>query len=122
MGWRLLTIAGLFDCWTPPGGGEALYTYTVITVDASPNIQSIHDRSTIQIGSIVAFHFLLVQSKSTVLGVMGGCGVISQDACCAGWRGRSKTVVGLWRGEVTGSHEITSVKVLPDLSPRLVVG
>nr|XP_055039195.1 abasic site processing protein HMCES [Misgurnus anguillicaudatus]XP_055039196.1 abasic site processing protein HMCES [Misgurnus anguillicaudatus] len=43
-GWRLLTMAGLFDCWTPPGGGEALYTYTVITVDASPDIQSIHDR------------------------------------------------------------------------------
>ncbi|XP_056108787.1 abasic site processing protein HMCES isoform X1 [Rhinichthys klamathensis goyatoka] len=43
-GWRLLTIAGLFDSWTPPGGGEVLYTYTVITVDASPNLQSIHDR------------------------------------------------------------------------------
>ncbi|KAK2874374.1 hypothetical protein Q8A67_021527 [Cirrhinus molitorella] len=43
-GWRLLTIAGLFDSWTPPSGGETLYTYTVITVDASPNIQSIHDR------------------------------------------------------------------------------
>ncbi|XP_062842332.1 abasic site processing protein HMCES [Trichomycterus rosablanca] len=43
-GWRLLTIAGLFDCWAPPGGGEVLYTYTVITVNASPNLQSIHDR------------------------------------------------------------------------------
>ncbi|XP_076845365.1 abasic site processing protein HMCES isoform X2 [Brachyhypopomus gauderio] len=43
-GWRLLTIAGLFDCWSPPGGGEVLYTYTVITVDASENIQNIHDR------------------------------------------------------------------------------
>ncbi|AWP03270.1 putative embryonic stem cell-specific 5-hydroxymethylcytosine-binding protein isoform 2 [Scophthalmus maximus] len=43
-GWRLLTMAGLFDCWTPPGGGEALYTYSVITVNASPNLQSIHDR------------------------------------------------------------------------------
>ncbi|XP_016402908.1 embryonic stem cell-specific 5-hydroxymethylcytosine-binding protein-like, partial [Sinocyclocheilus rhinocerous] len=43
-GWRLLTIAGLFDFWTPPCGGETLYTYTVITVDASPNLQSIHDR------------------------------------------------------------------------------
>ncbi|XP_007256487.2 abasic site processing protein HMCES [Astyanax mexicanus] len=43
-GWRLLTIAGLFDCWAPPGGGEALYTYTVITVNASPNLQTIHDR------------------------------------------------------------------------------
>lgn len=43
-GWRLLTIAGLFDSWTPPCGGEALYTYTVITVDAAPNLQSIHDR------------------------------------------------------------------------------
>uniref|UniRef100_A0A8C1UPV7 Abasic site processing protein HMCES n=1 Tax=Cyprinus carpio TaxID=7962 RepID=A0A8C1UPV7_CYPCA len=42
--WRLLTIAGLFDSWTPPCGGETLYTYTVIIVDASPNLQSIHDR------------------------------------------------------------------------------
>lgn len=43
-GWRLLTMAGLFDCWTPPGGGEPLYTYTVITVNSSPNLESIHDR------------------------------------------------------------------------------
>ncbi|KAM4613935.1 abasic site processing protein HMCES isoform 1-T2 [Polymixia lowei] len=43
-GWKLLTIAGLFDCWTPPGGGDPLYTYSVITVDASPNLQGIHDR------------------------------------------------------------------------------
>ncbi|KAK2914726.1 abasic site processing protein HMCES [Channa argus] len=43
-GWTLLTMAGLFDCWKPPGGGEPLYTYTVITVNASPNLQSIHDR------------------------------------------------------------------------------
>ncbi|XP_060898349.1 abasic site processing protein HMCES [Labrus mixtus] len=43
-GWKLLTMAGVFDCWTPPGGGEALYTYSVITVKASPNLQSIHNR------------------------------------------------------------------------------
>ncbi|XP_054641031.1 abasic site processing protein HMCES isoform X2 [Dunckerocampus dactyliophorus] len=43
-GWKLLTMAGLFDCWTPPAGGEPLYTYSVITVNASPNLQSIHDR------------------------------------------------------------------------------
>ncbi|KAM9813644.1 abasic site processing protein HMCES [Neosynchiropus ocellatus] len=43
-GWKLLTMAGVFDCWTPPGGGEPLYTYSVITVDASPKLQSIHDR------------------------------------------------------------------------------
>ncbi|XP_057701992.1 abasic site processing protein HMCES [Corythoichthys intestinalis] len=43
-GWRLLTMAGVFDCWTPPSGGEPLYTYTVITVNASPNLQDIHDR------------------------------------------------------------------------------
>lgn len=43
-GWKLLTMAGLFDCWTPPGGGEPLYTYSVITVPASPKLQSIHDR------------------------------------------------------------------------------
>ncbi|XP_042358774.1 abasic site processing protein HMCES [Plectropomus leopardus] len=43
-GWKLLTMAGLFDCWTPPGGGEPHYTYSVITVKASPNLESIHDR------------------------------------------------------------------------------
>ncbi|KAM8757977.1 abasic site processing protein HMCES [Acanthopagrus schlegelii] len=43
-GWRLLTMAGLFDCWTPPDGGEPLYTYSVITVNASPNLKNIHDR------------------------------------------------------------------------------
>ncbi|TNM88580.1 abasic site processing protein HMCES [Takifugu flavidus] len=43
-GWKLLTIAGLFDCWTPPSGGEPLYTYSVITVNASPNLKSIHHR------------------------------------------------------------------------------
>ncbi|MFT7801343.1 embryonic stem cell-specific 5-hydroxymethylcytosine-binding protein [Arapaima gigas] len=43
-GWRLLTIAGLFDSWTPPAGGETLYTYTIITVPATPGLQSIHDR------------------------------------------------------------------------------
>ncbi|KAM6927776.1 LOW QUALITY PROTEIN: abasic site processing protein HMCES [Xenentodon cancila] len=43
-GWRLLTMAGVFDCWTPPDGGEPLYTYTVITVNASPNLKTIHDR------------------------------------------------------------------------------
>uniref|UniRef100_A0A3Q0SAF6 Abasic site processing protein HMCES n=1 Tax=Amphilophus citrinellus TaxID=61819 RepID=A0A3Q0SAF6_AMPCI len=43
-GWRLLTMAGVFDCWTPPDGGEPLYSYSIITVSASPNLQSIHDR------------------------------------------------------------------------------
>lgn len=37
-------MAGVFDCWTPPGGGEPLYSYSIITVSASPNLQSIHDR------------------------------------------------------------------------------
>lgn len=43
-GWRLLTMAGLFDCWTPPDGGEPLYSYTIITVNASANLHDIHDR------------------------------------------------------------------------------
>ncbi|XP_044079467.1 abasic site processing protein HMCES [Siniperca chuatsi] len=43
-GWKLLTMAGLFDCWIPPDGGEPLYTYSVITVNASQNLQSIHNR------------------------------------------------------------------------------
>ncbi|KAG9483934.1 hypothetical protein GDO78_009705 [Eleutherodactylus coqui] len=43
-GRRLLTMAGLFDCWEPPEGEDTLYSYTVITVDASKSINWIHDR------------------------------------------------------------------------------
>uniref|UniRef100_A0A667ZBG9 Abasic site processing protein HMCES n=1 Tax=Myripristis murdjan TaxID=586833 RepID=A0A667ZBG9_9TELE len=43
-GWKLLTMAGLFDCWTPPDGGDPLYSYSIITVDASPNLEGIHHR------------------------------------------------------------------------------
>ncbi|XP_029435747.1 abasic site processing protein HMCES [Rhinatrema bivittatum] len=43
-GWRLLTMAGLFECWEPPDGGDQLYSYTVITVNASKSINWLHDR------------------------------------------------------------------------------
>ncbi|NXL93110.1 HMCES protein, partial [Alectura lathami] len=43
-GWRLLTMAGIFECWEPPAGGEPLYTYTIITVDASKDVSFIHHR------------------------------------------------------------------------------
>ncbi|NXJ66178.1 HMCES protein, partial [Rostratula benghalensis] len=43
-GWRLLTMAGIFDSWEPPAGGEPLYTYTIITVDASKDVSFIHHR------------------------------------------------------------------------------
>ncbi|XP_073431163.1 abasic site processing protein HMCES [Dendrobates tinctorius] len=42
---RLLTMAGLFDLWDPPAGcGDPLYSYTIITVDASKSMNWIHDR------------------------------------------------------------------------------
>ncbi|XP_067106353.1 abasic site processing protein HMCES [Osmerus mordax] len=78
-GWKVLTIAGLFDCWMPPGGGDPLYTYTIITVDASPNLQCIHDRMPAildgeeeirrwldygEVKSLEALH--LLQSKNTL--------------------------------------------------------
>lgn len=37
-------MAGIFDCWEPPSGGETLYTYTIITVDASKDVSFIHHR------------------------------------------------------------------------------
>ncbi|XP_038596520.1 abasic site processing protein HMCES [Tachyglossus aculeatus] len=43
-GWRLLTMAGIFDCWEPPNGGDLLYTYTIITVNACKGLNSIHHR------------------------------------------------------------------------------
>ncbi|XP_030062577.1 abasic site processing protein HMCES isoform X1 [Microcaecilia unicolor] len=43
-GCRLLTMAGLFDCWEPHDGGDPLYSYTVITVNASKCMNWLHDR------------------------------------------------------------------------------
>ncbi|XP_061474333.1 abasic site processing protein HMCES isoform X2 [Rhineura floridana] len=43
-GKKLLTMAGIFDCWEPLDGGEALYSYTIITVNASESLSSIHHR------------------------------------------------------------------------------
>ncbi|XP_057562406.1 abasic site processing protein HMCES isoform X3 [Hippopotamus amphibius kiboko] len=42
--WRPLTMAGIFDCWQPPEGGDCLYSYTVITVDACRGLNNIHHR------------------------------------------------------------------------------
>ncbi|KAL2807120.1 abasic site processing protein HMCES isoform a [Daubentonia madagascariensis] len=42
--WRLLTMAGIFDCWEPPEGGDALYSYTIITVDSCKGLSDIHHR------------------------------------------------------------------------------
>ncbi|XP_069793450.1 abasic site processing protein HMCES isoform X2 [Narcine bancroftii] len=43
-GRRLVTMAGLFDCWSPPSGGAELYSHTIITVNASKAMDWIHDR------------------------------------------------------------------------------
>ncbi|XP_049622522.1 abasic site processing protein HMCES [Suncus etruscus] len=42
--WRPLTMAGIFECWEPPHGGDCLYSYTVITVDACKGLSDIHPR------------------------------------------------------------------------------
>ncbi|XP_075406226.1 abasic site processing protein HMCES isoform X2 [Tenrec ecaudatus] len=42
--WRLLTMAGIFDCWAPPEGGDTLYSYTIITVDSCKGLNDIHHR------------------------------------------------------------------------------
>ncbi|XP_074054510.1 abasic site processing protein HMCES [Macrotis lagotis] len=42
--WRLLTMAGIFDRWEPPNGGEPIYSYTVITVDSCKVLSDIHHR------------------------------------------------------------------------------
>ncbi|XP_021380240.1 embryonic stem cell-specific 5-hydroxymethylcytosine-binding protein-like isoform X2 [Mizuhopecten yessoensis] len=41
---RLLTMAGVFDVWSPPDGSPPLYTYSVITVAASPAMDWLHHR------------------------------------------------------------------------------
>uniref|UniRef100_A0A8D1M8P5 Abasic site processing protein HMCES n=1 Tax=Sus scrofa TaxID=9823 RepID=A0A8D1M8P5_PIG len=42
--WRLLTMAGIFDCWDPPEGGDCLYSYTIITVESCQGLNDIHHR------------------------------------------------------------------------------
>ncbi|XP_054991589.1 abasic site processing protein HMCES [Sorex araneus] len=42
--WRPLTMAGIFECWEPPQGGDCLYSYTIITVDACKSLSDIHPR------------------------------------------------------------------------------
>lgn len=42
--WRPLTMAGIFDCWEPPEGGDLLYSYTIITVDSCTSLHDIHHR------------------------------------------------------------------------------
>ncbi|XP_053454414.1 abasic site processing protein HMCES isoform X2 [Nycticebus coucang] len=41
--WRLLTMAGIFDCWESPEG-NVLYSYTIITVDSCKGLSDIHHR------------------------------------------------------------------------------
>ncbi|XP_069499446.1 abasic site processing protein HMCES [Ambystoma mexicanum] len=43
-GCRLLTMAAVFDCWEPPSGEEPLYSYSIITVEASKGVNFIHHR------------------------------------------------------------------------------
>jgi putative SOS response-associated peptidase YedK len=40
----IFAFAGLWEAWTPPDGGEALRTFTVVTGDPNELLSSIHDR------------------------------------------------------------------------------
>eukprot|EP00118_Oscarella_pearsei_P005187 m.23539 g.23539 ORF g.23539 m.23539 type:complete len:225 (+) comp28497_c0_seq1:81-755(+) len=44
---RILTMAGIFDCWMPPKSAdsqEPVYSYSIITVEASKSVGWLHDR------------------------------------------------------------------------------
>ncbi|BFZ05979.1 hypothetical protein BsWGS_09018 [Bradybaena similaris] len=43
-GQRLLTMAGVYDIWNPPDGSPPLYSYSIITVPASPDLEWCHHR------------------------------------------------------------------------------
>ncbi|MBI4540202.1 MAG: SOS response-associated peptidase [Gemmatimonadetes bacterium] len=40
----LFGIAGLWDRWRPPGGGQPFRTFTILTTDANDLLRPIHDR------------------------------------------------------------------------------
>jgi putative SOS response-associated peptidase YedK len=39
-----LAAAGLWDSWKDPKTGAKVETFTIITTDAAPSVQSLHDR------------------------------------------------------------------------------
>lgn len=39
-----ISFAGLWSRWQPPGGGEPLYSFAIMTTDAAPALAHIHDR------------------------------------------------------------------------------
>lgn len=40
----LFSFAGLWSCWKPTGGGDVLYTFTILTTVANERMQPIHGR------------------------------------------------------------------------------
>jgi len=41
---RLFGLAGVWERWRPPGGGDPVRSFTILTTDATPSLQAIHDR------------------------------------------------------------------------------
>ncbi|MCS6798422.1 MAG: SOS response-associated peptidase [Myxococcota bacterium] len=40
----LMTFAGLWSTWQPPGGGPPLRTFAIVTTEASATVRAIHER------------------------------------------------------------------------------
>jgi len=40
----MFALAGLWERWTPPGGGDAVEPCTILTTDAAESLRAIHDR------------------------------------------------------------------------------
>lgn len=47
---RLLSFAGLWDRWKP-ADGEPVYSFAILTTDATPALQAVHDRMPVIVGT-----------------------------------------------------------------------
>ncbi|GAB6021884.1 hypothetical protein CHUAL_006050 [Chamberlinius hualienensis] len=44
LGPRLLTMAGIFDTWNDPDNGKTMFSYSIITMEASSAVNMVHER------------------------------------------------------------------------------
>jgi len=47
----MFALAGLWERWTPPGGGEPVETCTILTTDAAECVRAVHDRMPVLLSS-----------------------------------------------------------------------
>ncbi|XP_057562405.1 abasic site processing protein HMCES isoform X2 [Hippopotamus amphibius kiboko] len=133
--WRPLTMAGIFDCWQPPEGGDCLYSYTVITVDACRGLNNIHHRlrwvfiAAHGLSLVVVSHgyfslwctgssfwWLLLWNTGSRRARFGSCGPQALELGLSSCGARSSLLRGMWDLPSPGTEPVS-----PRLAGRFLI-